>query len=193
MGEELIARNIHQLRKIRKITLDKLADLTGLTKGYLSKIERSKKAPPYSTLNKIAMAFGVDAASLLGENPQDKRNTQISFTKRSKGKSIKVVGSLAEGSLYGYNYEALASDKSGKNMEPFIIEPAFDEEAIFQHEGEEFMYVLEGRHELIYDGNRYLMEKGDSVYFDAAVPHTGKSLGKKKAKLLAVMYNYRRS
>jgi transcriptional regulator with XRE-family HTH domain len=193
MGEELIAKNIHDLRKVRKITLDKLADLTGLTKGYLSKIERSKKAPPYSTLNKIAMAFGVDAASFLGETPQDKRNTQISFTRRDKGKSVRVVGSLAEGSLYGYNYEALASDKSGKNMEPFIIEPAFDEEAIFQHEGEEFMYVLEGRHELIYDGNRYLMEKGDSVYFDAAVPHTGKSLGKKKARLLAVMYNYRRS
>jgi transcriptional regulator with XRE-family HTH domain len=192
MGEETIARNIFHLRKKRKITLDKLADLTGLTKGYLSKIERSKKAPPYSTLNKIAMAFGVDAASLLEENPQYKRNAQISFTKKSKGKSIKVVGSLAEGSLYGYNYEALASDKSGKNMEPFIIEPAFDEEAIFQHEGEEFMYVLEGRHEFIYNGNRYLMEKGDSVYFDAAVPHTGKSLGKKKAKLLAVMYNYRR-
>jgi len=193
MGEETIARNIYHLRKKRKITLDKLADLTGLTKGYLSKIERSKKAPPYSTLNKIAMAFGVDAASLLEESSQHKRNAQISFTKKAKGKAIKVVGSLAEGSLYGYNYEALASDKSGKNMEPFIIEPAFDEEAIFQHEGEEFMYVLEGKHELIYNGNRYLMEEGDSVYFDAAVPHTGKSIGKKKAKLLAVMYNYRRS
>jgi len=194
MGEELIARNIYHLRKKRKVTLDKLAELTGLTKGYLSKIERAKKAPPYSTLNKIAMAFGVDAASLLEEDhPNDKRNTQISFTKKSKGKIVKVVGSLAEGSLYGYNYEALASDKSGKNMEPFIIEPAFDQEAIFQHEGEEFMYVLEGRHEFFYYGNRYLMEKGDSVYFDAALPHTGKSLGKKKAKLLAVMYNYRRA
>jgi transcriptional regulator with XRE-family HTH domain len=193
MGEETIARNIYDLRKKRKITLDKLADLTGLTKGYLSKIERSKKAPPYSTLNKIAMAFGVDAASLLEENPRDKRNIQISFTSKSKGKSIKVVGSLAEGSLYGYNYEALAFDKSGKNMEPFIIEPSFDEEATFQHEGEEFMYVLEGKHELTYNGNRYLMQKGDCVYFDAAVPHTGRSLGNKKAKLLAVMYNYRRS
>jgi transcriptional regulator with XRE-family HTH domain len=192
MGEETIARNINDLRKKRKITLDKLADLTGLTKWYLSKIERSQKAPPYSTLNKIAMAFGVDPASLLEENPQEKGRLQISFTKKLEGKSINVVGSLAEGSLYGYNYEALAFDKSGKNMEPFIIEPSFDEEAVFQHEGEEFMYVLEGTHELIYDGNRYIMEKGDSVYFDANVPHTGRSLGKKKAKLLAVMYNYRR-
>ena len=62
MGEELISGNINTLRKKRKMTLEKLADLTGLTKGYLSKIERSKKAPPYSTLNKIAIALGVDAA-----------------------------------------------------------------------------------------------------------------------------------
>jgi transcriptional regulator with XRE-family HTH domain len=192
MGEETIARNIYELRKKRKITLDKLSDLTGLTKGYLSKIERAKKAPPYSTLNKIALAFGVDAASLLEESSQETKNIKVAFTKNSHGKAVRSVGSLAEGSLYGYNYEALASDKSGKNMEPFIIEPSFDEEAIFQHEGEEFMYVLEGRHEFIYDGNRYIMDKGDSVYFDAAVPHTGRSLGKKKAKLLAVMYNYRR-
>jgi len=193
MGEESIAKNIGNLRKKRKITLDKLADLTGLTKGYLSKIERSKKAPPYSTLNKIAIALGTEAAFFLGENPQESTDKTISFTKKARGKVIKSVGSLAEGSLYGYNYEALASDKSGKNMEPFIIEPAFEEEAIFQHEGEEFMYVLEGKHELIYNGDRYIMEKGDSVYFDANVPHTGRSLGKKKAKLLAVMYNYRRS
>lgn len=192
MGEETISKNIYNLRKKRKITLDKLADLTGLTKGYLSKIERSKKAPPYSTLNKIAIAFGVDAASLLEESPQETKNIKLAFTKKTCGKAVRSVGSLAEGSLYGYNYEALASDKSGKNMEPFIIEPSFDEEAIFQHEGEEFMYVLEGRHEFMYDGNRYIMDKGDSVYFDAAVPHTGRSLGKRKAKLLAVMYNYKR-
>ena len=77
-------------------------------------------------------------------------------------------------------------------MEPYIIEPAFEDEVLFQHEGEEFMFVLEGEHEFIYGGETYIMEKGDSVYFDAAVPHTGKSLGQKKAKLLAVLFSYKR-
>jgi mannose-6-phosphate isomerase-like protein (cupin superfamily) len=77
-------------------------------------------------------------------------------------------------------------------MIPYIIHPTFEENSLFQHEGEEFIYVLEGRHEFIYDGKKYMMEEGDSVYFDAAVPHTGRSLGKKRAKLLAVMYNYKR-
>jgi transcriptional regulator with XRE-family HTH domain len=192
MREDLIAENIKTLRKQKKITLQDLADLTGLTKGYLSKIERSKKAPPYSTLNKIAIALGVDAAFLLGERLDKSNDSRISFTKKNRGKSVSMMSSLSEGSLYGYAYEALASDKPGKNMEPYIIEPAFGEEAIFQHEGEEFMYVLEGTHEFIYDGEKYLMKEGDSVYFDATVPHTGRSVGKKKAKLLAVMYNYKR-
>ena len=192
MHEALITRNIKDLRKQKKITLQQLADLTGLTKGYLSKIERAKKAPPYSTLNKIAMALNVDAASLLGNHLDKSKDKRISFTRKQDRKRIEQIGSIADGSLYGYRYEALAYDKHGKNMEPYIIEPAFEDETIFQHEGEEFMFVLEGRHEFIYDGESYIMEKGDSVYFDAALPHTGKSLGKKKAKLLAVLFNYKR-
>jgi transcriptional regulator with XRE-family HTH domain len=191
--EEGIAKNIKALRKKRKITLQKLADMTGLTKGYISKIERSRKAPPYSTLNKIAMALAVDAALLLGENlDESKGDKRISFTKQGGGRVAHTVNSLAEGSLFGYQYEALCSDKLGKNMEPYIIEPAFDEDAIFQHEGEEFMFVLDGKHELIYGGEKFIMREGDSVYFDATVPHTGRSVGKRKAKLLAVMFNYKR-
>jgi transcriptional regulator with XRE-family HTH domain len=192
MREESITKSIKALRKRKKITLQQLADLSGLTKGYLSKIERAKKAPPYSTLNKIAIALNVDAASLLGNRLDQSRDKRISFTRRHDRKRIEQLGSVADGSLYGYRYEALAFDKHGKNMEPYIIEPAFEDETIFQHEGEEFMFVLEGKHEFIYDGETYIMEAGDSVYFDAAVPHTGKSLGKKKAKLLAVLFNYKR-
>jgi len=192
MYEALITKNIKELRKQKKITLQELADLTGLTKGYRSKIERAKKAPPYSTLNKIAIALDVDAASLLEINFDQSRDKRISFTRKHDRKRIEQLGSVADGSLYGYRYEALAFDKQGKNMEPYIIEPAFEDEAIFKHEGEEFMLVLEGKHEFIYDGETYIMEEGDSVYFDAAVPHTGKSLGEKKAKLLAVLFNYKR-
>lgn len=192
MHEELICNNIKRLRKKKEITLEQLAELTGLTKGYLSKIERAKKAPPYSTLNRIALALGVDAAYLLHEDLQDSKDVRISFTKRHQRKPIRSIGSLSEGSLFRYAYEALAADKPGKNMEPYIIEPSFDEEAVFQHDGEEFMFVLEGEHELVYDGRKYIMEEGDCVYFDASVPHSGRSIGEKKAKLLAVMFNYKR-
>ncbi|HEX16329.1 MAG TPA: cupin domain-containing protein [Deltaproteobacteria bacterium] len=65
-------------------------------------------------------------------------------------------------------------------MEPYVITPAFEETAVFQHEGEEFLYVLEGTHEFIYGDQRYIMEEGDCVYFDSEVPHAGRSLGPKR-------------
>ena len=77
-------------------------------------------------------------------------------------------------------------------MEPYIITAAFDEKGVFSHEGEEFMYVLEGVHEFLYGDKKYILRKGDSVYFDAIVPHSGRSVGNRISKLLAVMYSYKR-
>jgi transcriptional regulator with XRE-family HTH domain len=171
----------------KKMTLQDLADLTGLTKGYLSKVERSIKFPPLSTLNEIAAALGKDVAFFFNERETRPKDIRLDFTKKDQGKIVKTDGVVS-----GYEFKMLAENKAGKNMIPYIIEPAFDEQQVFQHEGEEFLYVLEGTQEFIYDGQKILMEKGDSVYFDAGVPHTGRSLGQKKAKLLAVMYKYKR-
>jgi mannose-6-phosphate isomerase-like protein (cupin superfamily) len=60
------------------------------------------------------------------------------------------------------------------------------------HEGEEFMFVLQGVHEFVYNDKKYILNEGDSIYFDSRIPHTGRSVGKKKAKILAVMYSYKR-
>ncbi len=187
MNEAQITKNIKALRKIKNLTLQDLANRAGLTKGYLSKIERSKKAPPYSTLEKIAGAMDIDVSSFINGNVEETRDPRITFVKRDNGKIVETSGSF-----YGYKYETLAFGKVGKNMEPYIIEAAFDEKGLFQHEGEEFLYVLEGTHEFVYDGKSYIMEQGDSVYFDSGVPHNGRSLGETKAKLLAVMYSYKR-
>jgi transcriptional regulator with XRE-family HTH domain len=187
MSEESVGRNIKTIRKQKNITLRELAHRTGLTKSYLSKIEKSKKAPPYSTVNRIAMALEVEVAYLLSEKLEHLSDIRFSLAKKNKGKIVQTLGSS-----YGYQYEALGFTKPGKNMQPYIITAAFDEKGIFQHEGEEFIYVLEGTYEFIYDGKKYIMEEGDSAYFDSGVPHTARSLGDKKAKVLAVMYSYKR-
>jgi transcriptional regulator with XRE-family HTH domain len=187
MDEKSIARNIKTLRLNRKMSLDALSHLTGLTKGYLSKIERSHKAPPLSTLNKIALTLDVDVTFFLKENTEEVKDTNLAVVRKGERKKV-----ATKGSLYGYEYEALAHNKPGKNMEPFIISPALNKEAIFQHDGEEFMYVLEGRHEFTYDGKKYVLRRGDSIYFDSRIPHSGRSLGDKKAKILTVIYSYKR-
>ncbi|MFZ0451139.1 MAG: XRE family transcriptional regulator [Desulfatiglandaceae bacterium] len=192
LSEEIIAINIKKFRKKSKMTLQNLADQSGLTKSYLSKIERKKQTPSFAALNRLAMVLGVDTTVLLTDNKDQLEDLRISFTKKSERKVIKPLDRLSHGDLYGYQYEALAFDKPGKNMEPIILSPNFEGNAIFQHEGEEFILVLEGEHEFNYDGEKYVMEEGDCVYFDAAVPHSGRSLGKRKAKVLIVMYNYKR-
>lgn len=187
MTEELIGKNIKLLRKKKGFTLQELEDLTGLSSGYISKIERSKKSPPYSTVSKLATALGVRIGHLSSEKMQKLDDPRVVFVKNAEPKAEKQ-----DEKDRGYSYQRLALGKVGKNMDPYIIEPDFDEQTTFQHEGEEFLYVLEGKHEFIYDGKKYIMEKGDSIYYDANVPHTGKSIGKKRARLLAVNYNYKR-
>ena len=187
MDEKQIVKNVKKFRISRKMSLDRLAKLTGLTKGYVSKIENSAKAPPFSTLIKIADAFNTDISLLIAEDSEVPENINLCIVKKNDRKEV-----VSRGTLYGYRYEALAHKKIGKNMEPYIIIPAFDEKGIFSNEGEEFMYVLEGTHEFMYDGKKYLLREGDSIYFDSVIPHSGRSVGKRKAKILAIMYSYKR-
>lgn len=189
MDEKNICENIKALRIQKKLTLEKLALLTGLTKGYLSKVERSDKAPPYSTLNKIAGALDIEVTSLLENSSNPLNDLRIDFTRTSKDPVIIKGTSKNE----GYDYQILAGSKPGKNMEPFIIYAPSQIKKMYTHEGEEFMYVIDGRLEFIYGDQTYVMEPGDTVYFDSCVPHSGRSLGKKTARLLVMIYFYKRN
>ncbi len=188
MDEKSISSNIKKFRLQKKITLQELADRTGLTKGYLSKVERSEKAPPYSTLNRIAGALGIEVTAVLEKDIAPLHDTKLSFGKRENNQLIRETSDFA-----GYDYIVLGADKPGKNMEPFIIYAPFEIARMYEHEGEEFFYIMEGRLEFIYGDKTYTMETGDHVYFDSRTPHSGRSLGDKKAKLMVVIYFYKRN
>ena len=196
MDERLIVKKIKEIRLDRKMSLEKLADLTGLTKGYLSRIENSSKAPPVSTLAKLAEALGKDITLFFSENVNPPQPVDISIIK--KNERLKVGGNeqlkrVQRGTSFGYSYEALAYRMPGKNMEPYIITINDDcPEVEFQHEGEEFIYMIEGRMQHIYGDRTYILEKGDSAYFNAGIPHAGRNIGKVKAKFLCIIYSYRR-
>lgn len=189
MDEKIISSNIKKLRLQKKITLEALAKRTKLTKGYLSKVERSEKAPPYSTLTKIAGALGVEVTAILSKNIEPPTDVRLCV---SRGKDRKIIKETTQFS--GYDYEILAENKPGKNMEPFIIHSPWEITKMYSHEGEEFIYIMEGSLEFLYGNKTYILEKGDNVYFDSCVPHAGKSLGdNKKARLLVVIYFYKRN
>ena len=172
------------LRAARGITLDELADRTGLTKSYLSKIQNSHKVPPIATLSRIAQALDTGIGSFFG----DLLGPGESASVVRKHERLPVVRG---GTAFGYDYVSLAPDRLAKSMEPFIFTfpSKIDRHVFFDHGGEEFVFVLSGKVVFQVGDERWTLEKGDSVYFDAAVPHRGWSVGRDDATALVVVYS----
>lgn len=187
MDEKNISESIKKLRIASKLTLQDLADRTGLTKGYLSKVERSRKAPPYSTLTKIAAALDTEITALLTGDAASVADVKLFVSRAANRPVFRETGQVA-----GYDYELLAEGKPGKNMEPFIIYAPFDVTRTYSHEGEESIFVLDGTLEFFYGDDTLVLGAGDNIYFDSVVPHVGRSVGKPKAKLLVTIYFYKR-
>lgn len=181
LDESAIGRKIKQLRQERGLSLQGLADEVGFTKGYLSKVENSRKSPPVSTLMTLAAALGVSVATLLSE---EETITSITLVKKSDRKTI-----AQDATAFGYSYEPLAAKFPNRLMEPHILTLPVNRraQAVFQHKGQEMLYVLEGAMRFTYGDSQFLVEEGDCLYFDASVPHFGAVEGSKKVKCLMVI------
>ncbi|NWG01720.1 MAG: cupin domain-containing protein [Syntrophaceae bacterium] len=177
-----IGLRIRVIRQKKRLTLDELAKRTGFAKSYISQIETMKREPPISTLTKIAYVLGVDVFFLISGETRQNDGASISIVKASDRKVIpRQSGSSA------YTYEPINDKKLNRMMDGYIVTvgPEFPDEPLV-HEGQEITYVLEGRHEFVYDGKTYLLEKGDCYCFESMKPHYARSLGNKPSKLLVV-------
>jgi len=181
--ESEIGKKIKALRAEKRVTLDGLATQTGFTKGYLSKVEKSEKAPPVSTLGIIARALGVTISHLLGEEAQD---IPICLVKKGE-RSLMAKG----GPAFEYSYEAVAHKFTNKMMEPFILTlPVHPKRrTAYRHEGQEILFVLEGTMKFIHGTEEFIVEEGDCVYFDSGIPHFGESDGDKAVKCFMVIFS----
>jgi transcriptional regulator with XRE-family HTH domain len=177
-----INKRLKIFREERKMTLVELAQRTGFSKGYLSKIENTKKAPPVSTLIKLSKVLNVSISEIFGEVPD-----RDPFCLVKKGERRMMA---RDGSVLGYAYETLAHKYFNKHMEPFVVTlPAsVKKNHVFQHEGEEMVFMLEGNMKVFYGDKEFLVEEGDCLYFNAKVPHHAVCHGRKKVKFLMVIY-----
>jgi transcriptional regulator with XRE-family HTH domain len=180
-----IGNQVRSLRNRRDLTLQDLADLTGLSKPNLSQIENNLVTPPIATLLKIAGALGVSIGYFFQSTGPDSSSMVVVRKADRYG--------VAKGphiSHIGYQYEPLAYPKIDKAMEPFIVhmeERAADAIVYNHHRGEEFLYVLEGKLEFRRGDTVVLLEEGDSLYFDSAVPHGYRGIDG-PAKTLVIIY-----
>lgn len=188
-----INEKIKRLRLNRNITLKTLAERTGLTNGYLSRIENSPSAPPIATLTRIAEGLGVDISYFFASSTgSGKEDFHIVIDRRSADADAEFLSAFDRPGQQ-YRYRPLFLEKKDKNLQPFVMIPDFELGPVQTSQGEVFAHVIDGSIEFVYGDQKYRFHKGDSYYFDMHIPFTGRSLGKRKAKLLVVHYPYRRS
>ena len=192
--EKTIVDKIRQIRQNRKITLKILAEKTGLTEGYLSKIENSKSAPPIPTLRRIASALEIDISYFfLPEGSSQDKNPDIVIERGVSSMEAKFSGKPFRENEYGYQYLPLALNKHGKNMEPYLFSPDRELAGVVRFDGEVFFYILQGKIELHYGIQKYTLSEGDCAYFDAHIPFQTRSLGEEKALFFSVVYPYKKN
>jgi transcriptional regulator with XRE-family HTH domain len=175
-----LAQRLKTLRLDKRLTLEEVAEQTGLTRSWLSKVENFRVTPSLPALGQIARALNVPVAELvrgLDERPEivvirrDERQT----VERDRGESQTV-------------YQSLAFKRKGRRMDPFMLTvPAGDvKREPLPHEGEEFLIVVSGKIDFEYNGELYCLEAGDSLYFDGNVKHRLLNNYKKPAEVLCV-------
>ena len=125
--DRTITDKIRVIRQNQNITLKSLAEKTGLTEGYLSKIENSEHAPPISTLRRIATALGFGVSYFfIPDSHEANNNPNIVIDSVINGTEERYSARPLEENDYGYEYRPLALNKRGKNMEPYTLFPDFE-------------------------------------------------------------------
>ncbi|NQU39736.1 MAG: helix-turn-helix domain-containing protein [Lentisphaerae bacterium] len=164
MVEIRVADRIRQLRGDTGYTLADLAEQCELSASYLSRVENHKASVPLANLERLAQALGVQMTVFFEDDAQ---SSPLCICRRGEGKKARLRGRR------GYPYELLAHLKSGKLLEPMIVDviSSTAPSPLSQHPGEEFNYVLEGECLLFYGRDRIHLTEGDSVYYDATIPH----------------------
>jgi transcriptional regulator with XRE-family HTH domain len=178
-----MAARLKLLRKKHGWTLEALAEQTGLTKSYLSKVERGLSVPSIAVALKLAHALKIDVEQLFSEKTGEQPMTVVRAGERTPiamtGKASKPV------------YEGIATQLSSKMLLPFMMYPPkdFATSAFKEHAGEELLFVHKGKVEVSFAGQGVSLDVGDCVYFNAQIPHRVRSMGRVQAEVLIVVYD----
>lgn len=186
-----VGKRIRKMREAQEMTHAQVAELTGLQPGYLEAVEEGREVPSIGAVVKISRALGSRMGQLF--HGGGSRPDIFSVVPAGDAKSVERAGAAVQRTGQGYAYQSLlASEIRGQGMEPFLV--TFDPSAAstvqpMVHEGEEFLYVLSGTLELLYDGETYTLKKGDSLYIDSSRPHALRGIGKTPPQALAVIFS----
>ena len=185
----IIGAKIKGIRESKNLSIEEISERSGLSAEQIVSIENDQNLPSLGPLIKIARALGVRLGTFMDDS--DELGPAICRAKdRERDSSISFSNGATDARKH-MEYHPLAKQKAGRHMEPFVIDINPTEDRDFQlsaHEGEEFIYVMEGEVEIDYGKDRYTLKQGDSIFYDSIVKHHIHGAPGKSAKILAVVY-----
>ena len=186
--EAAIGREVRNFRHQLNMTVAQLSVASGMSAGMLSKIENGQTSPSLTTLQTLARALGVPLTTLFARF--EERRSAV-FVKAGEGVEMERRGTRA-----GHQYNLLghiAATSSEVQVEPYLITLSSESDVFptFQHEGLEFLYMLDGEVVYRHGDELFTMQPGDSLFFDADAPHGPEKLVTLPARYLSII-SYRR-
>ncbi|TXH34631.1 MAG: XRE family transcriptional regulator [Rhodospirillaceae bacterium] len=180
--EKSIGHEVREFRRQLNMTVAELAAAANLSAGMLSKIENGQTSPSLATLQELSRALHVPVTALFRKFEEERNAT---FVKAGQGLTIERRGTRA-----GHQYQLLGHSLSRSlAVEPYLITLTQDSDVfpVFQHDGIEFIYMLEGEVGYRHGDKTYLLGPGDSLFFDSDAPHGPEELRKLPAKYISVI------
>lgn len=184
----IIGEKIKSLRTTKEISINELSESTGLSVEQIKRIEDNTDIPSLAPLIKIARALGVRLGTFLDDQPNEEGPV---VCRKGEADDTISFSNNASDARHHMHYHSLSRAKSDRHMDPFIIdidESGNNEFSLSAHEGEEFIMVLKGKLEIEYGKKKYLLDEGDTIYYDSIVPHHVHAYEGKAARILAVVY-----
>ena len=188
-SNSFVGSKIKGIRETKNLSLEEVSESCGLTVEQIEAIESGQTMPSLGPLIKIARALGVRLGTFMDDN--DAIGPVVCRAKDCEADNSISFSNGATDARKHMEYHPLAQQKAGRHMEPFIIDINPEENQEFQlsaHEGEEFIYVMQGEIEIVYGKETYTLTEGDSIFYDSIVKHHVHGAPGKSAKILAVVY-----
>lgn len=185
---QIVGEKIKSLRETKDISIAELTERTGLAEEQINRIENNVDIPSLAPLIKIARALGVRLGTFLDD--QHEMGVVVYHKQKTNEETISFSNNAMDTRTH-MRYQSLAKSKADRHMEPFIVDieaTNSTEYTLSSHEGEEFIYVMEGIVEVCHGKKCHVIKAGDSIYYDSIVPHHVHGYEGQAAKILAVVY-----
>ena len=171
MGERL-----RDIRTEKGLSIDYMANETGFSVDYISRVENGEIRPPVATILRLSRALEIDSGVLLKkETDEANKRKAEDFKQRTES----------------YSYQVLTPEAAFKHLKAFkvFVEPVSDHKSVnYQHEGEEFIYVLKGQVEVTVGDNKHILNESESLHFNSSIVHKLRNLSDEKAETIVVLY-----